>query len=377
MAKETVFDRTVRHQIQIERAKSGEVNNINKIISENDERIKLLISKLPEKYTQRQINLLIKKIFKLNDSFYDKIVAQALRDIAEDAVSLETDFSIETVDEFLDNEIPTKITSKKQTLEAVLMSPYQGKKLPDWVEKLSKDKSKRIERQIRSEAVAQSEVSKIATSANRAIKTANSNNQAVTKAYVNQSVNFSRDDVYKVNDDKVKEILWSSILDSGTTLTCGVRSNKRYDPVTKAPIDHDNEWNDGPGLIHWNCRSLGIPVDENDIITSGTGGGFVVDSGDRTAIGAEEGYERGGNKKDDGKRYKIPSVNNDLERESVSAKVDYSTWLKRQPRAFVEDSIGVAKADAFLSGKAELSEFVVPSGREITVKQLKETINLD
>ncbi len=356
---DTVFDRVVRHQIQVERAKAGEVKRINKIVRVNDEEILALISQLPENYTQRQINTLIRKINVLNKNYYKEVVAASLENVASTVVSFETDFSEETVENFLNKEIPTKKTSKKETLSKVLTASYDGHKLPTWVNRLAKDKSKRIERQIRTVSVDGGSPSKVATSAKRAIRTANSNNQAVTKAYVNQSVNFSRDDVYTTNDDKVEQILWSSILDGGTTLTCGVRSNKRYDAKTKEPIGHNNEWGAGPGLIHWGCRSLGIPVDKDDVITSGTGKGFVVGSGSRTAIGAEKGYERGDNKTAQGKRFKIPSKNNALERETVSGKTDYETWLKRQPKAFVEDAIGVTKADAFLSGKATLGDFVV------------------
>lgn len=376
MAVDTVFDRVVRHQVQVERAKAGEVNRINKIIKSNDQEILALISGLPDNYTQRQINALIKKINILNADYYRSVVAVSLENVAKTVVSFETDFSEETVAKFLDKEIPTKKTSKKETLARVLSTGYDGHKLPTWVDRLAKDKSKRIERQIRTVTVDGGAPSKIATSAKKAIRTSNSNNQAVTKTYVNQSVNFSRDDVYLANDDKVHQILWSTILDAGTTLTCGVRSNKRYDAKTKEPIGHPYEWGAGPGLIHWGCRSLGIPVDKDDIITSGTGEGFVVGSGSRTAIGAEKGYERGENKNAQGKRYKIPSKNNALEKEVVSGKTDYESWLKRQPKAFVQDAIGVTKADAFLSGKANLGDFVVQDGRELSVKQLEKKLKL-
>lgn len=370
---DTVFDRVVRHQVQIERVKAGEVNRVNKIIRVNDKEILALISNLPENYTQRQLNSLIKKIKALNADYYSKVVASSLNNVADTIVSFETDFATETVDKFLDKEVKTNTASKKLTLAQVLKTPYDGHKLPTWVNRLAGDKSKRIEREIRTTAL---ERGNLSASAKRAMRKANSNNQAVTKTYVNQSVNFSRDNVYLANDDKVDQIIWSSILDGGTTLTCGVRSNKRYDAKTKEPIGHSNEWGAGPGLIHWGCRSVGIPVDKNDVISSGTGEGFVFGSGSKTAIGGGKNYERGDNKRADGKRFKIPSKNNALEKDVVSAKTDYEVWLKRQPRAFVRDAIGVSKANAFLSGKAKLGDFVVQNGRELSVKQLEKKLKL-
>jgi len=374
---DTLFDRVIRHQVQIERAKAGEVKTVNKIISTNDKEIIALISSLPENHTQVQLDSLLKKIGKINKNYYKQVVADYLDNVvAPTTVSFETDFAEQTVEKFLSDGDPVSKVSKKETTNKVLKEKYDGHKLSTWVSKLAIDKTKRISSSIKAVPIKDRSASKVLSVSKKAIRNANSNNQSVTKAYVNQSVNVSRDEVYLQNDKFVTEIIWSSILDGGTTITCGVRSNKRYDAKTKEPIGHDNAWNNGPGLIHWGCRSVGIPVNKDNIITSGSGKGFPIDSGSRTAIGADTGYERGDNKKADGKRFKIPSVNNELQKEVVSATTDYETWLKRQPRAFVQDSIGVAKADAFLSGKAKLGDFVVKDGTELSVKQLEKQLKL-
>lgn len=374
---DTLFDRVVRHQVQIERLKSGESNRVNKIIKANDEEILSFISSISENYTQKEINSLIKLIKDTNSAYYSSVVAKTLRSLAVSIVSFETEFSENTLTKFLSPEIPTRIVSRKETLGRVLNEKYDGKKLSGWIAALSKDKTKRLEKQIRMSTTSGDSPEKILISAKKAISVSNSNNQAVTRAYINQSVNISRDEVYSRNDEKVVEIIWSSILDGGTTLTCGVRSNKRYDAKTKEPIGHNNDWNGGPGIIHWGCRSIGIPADKDNLIASGSGEGYLVGSGSRTAIGAEKGYERGDNKNEQGKRFKIPSKNNSLEVEVVSGRTSYETWLKTQPKAFVEDAIGVTKANAFLSGKATLGDFVVESGRELTVKQLTEKLKLN
>lgn len=369
-----ILNRTLQHQVGIERAKAGEVKRIKKILGKVDNDILAAILSLPENYTKRDIDSLIVTIDGLTSSFYSRTVQSAFNEIAETVVSFETDFAFTTVDEFLDGDEPAQEVSKQGVLTKVNNTKYQGKTLEVWNQKLAIDKAKRIERQIKIATVAGDPPEKIATSAKRGIRASNNNSQSVTAAYFNQASNISRDEVYSQNDSRVKQIVWSSILDSGTTITCGVRSNKRYDAKTKAPIDHNNQWKEGPGKIHFGCRSVPVPIDAEGVITSGPGADFKYSEGSKTAIGADENYERGDNLKKDGKRFKIPTKNNELQKEVVSANLDYEDWLRSQPREFVEDAIGVNKAERFLDQGLSLNTFVVPSGRELSVKQLNKKL---
>lgn len=53
----------------------------------------------------------------------------------------------------------------------------------------------------------------------------------------------------------------------------------------------------------------------------------------------------------------------------------YSEWLRKQPREDVEDILGKGKANLFLSNKITLDKFTKPSGRELTLKELKAKLN--
>ena len=379
MAKEksttATLNRLLRHQIQIERAKSGEIKRVRSVLSKVDDQIALLILKLPKNYTQRDINKLVKDINNLTNSFYAKTVQKTFDQIKETVVSFETDFSFVTVRDFLEGEEAAKTVSKQKVLNRVNKEKFQGKTLDNWNKRLAKDKAKRVEVEIRNSAITNASPSRIASAAKKGIRAANNNSQAVTTAYFNQSSNISRDQVYSENDTRVLEIVWNSVLDSGTTLTCGVRSNKRYDAITKEPIGHNAEWREGPGKIHFGCRSVGVPIDADGIITQGSGKDFKYDEGSRTALGAEDGYERGDYKSSEtGKRYQRHTDKNFIERQVVSANTDYETWLRTQPREFVEDVLGPSKAERFLDQNLSLNKFVVPSGRELTVKQLNQKL---
>ena len=375
MAKEGLFDRLVQHQVSLERAKAGEVLRIKKILSKLDNDIEREILRLPANYTQRQLNSLIKRISNQADIFYAKTVQTSLNEIAETVVSFETEFAFETARDFLQGGAATKRTNPITTLKRVNSEKYQGHRLATWNRRLGRDKSKRVESQLRTIAASKNKgVDNLLVGAKKAMRVSNSNSQGITRAYFDQASNFARDDVYLQNDDRVKQIIWSSILDSRTTLICAARSNLRYDAITKEPIGHNLEWGEGVGRIHFGCRSIGIPVDEEDIITSGSGKDFKFQDGTKTAFGADEDYERGDNKNSQGRVYKNATKDNFLEKQLVDANTNYETWLRRQPKPFIQDTLGVNRAERFLKRKEPLSSFVVPNGTELTVKQLNKKL---
>ena len=366
-----LLNRILRHQIGLERAKAGESKKVLKLLRSNDKRIIALIHTLPENYTQVQLRKVLKQIKEINKIFYGTQIKTEMERIAKETVKLEIAFSVKNVDVYLNpNGESIKFPTEKEVLAIGNSRKYQGKTLRKWTSELSNDKTNRLIKNIKLGALEDKKPSQLATAAKRSIKIANQNASTITKIHVNQFSNISRDEVYGKNDDKVKEIIWSSILDSGTTLTCGVRSNKRYDPKTKKPIGHSNDWGGGPGAIHFKCRSFEVPTGEDGVITSGPGEGLKYNEGTRTAIGGGEDYERGDNERVDGKRAKLPNKNNELEKQLLPATTDYESWLRTQPREFVEDSIGVGKAGAFLDDKISLQSFVVEDGRELTLSQI-------
>lgn len=64
-----------------------------------------------------------------------------------------------------------------------------------------------------------------------------------------------------------------------------------------------------------------------------------------------------------------------LYQEGMDIPQSYSEWLRRQPREDVEDILGKGKATLFLSNKIALDKFITPSGRELTLKELKARLS--
>lgn len=369
-----IFDDLVRQQVQLERARAGEVRRVQTTVKAIDSQIRDILDALPENYTQRQLNTALAKIDRLITVYYSTTVLGTLEQISETVVDFEVDFAESIVGNYLtDADIPPGKVNKDIVSKKALSQSYQGHRLSTWTKQLGTQKIKSVNSTVRGRAVEGATPQQLASSVSGAVRRSNNSAKPVTEAYVGNASNVSREAVYDKNEEWVREIVWSTILDSRTTVTCGVRSNKRYNAITKAPIDHNNSWSGGPGVIHWGCRSLGIPTRADGMAK--VDGQFVSwEHGTKTAIGAKKGYERGDNTKPDGSIYKIPTKDNKLGVKGVRASTDYESWLRRQPKAFVQDTLGVARAELFVNGKQPLERFVVSTGRELTVKQLQQKL---
>jgi len=91
---------------------------------------------------------------------------------------------------------------------------------------------------------------------------------------------------------------------------------------------------------HWNCRSTTIPVIKPEFDM-----GAKI-KGKRPSIG--------------GKGAKL-----------VNSKTTYGGWLKKQPRAFIDEALGPRRAELFVSGKLKLERFSDSTGRVYNLLQLQ------
>lgn len=140
---------------------------------------------------------------------------------------------------------------------------------------------------------------------------------------------------FKANADVLLGYEWVSTLDSRTTLVCAGRDGKIYAFVENSPLPP----------AHWGCRSVIVPKvnPKYDL-------GADAD-GARPSVGAAGAQE-------------------------VGVNTTYGGWLRKQPKSFVEEALGKARAKLFLSGKIPIEGFTDPTGREYTLDELRIANNL-
>lgn len=139
------------------------------------------------------------------------------------------------------------------------------------------------------------------------------------------------------------------------------------DEVYNLEVMEDHTYMVGDIIVH-NCRTRRLAVPE----------GFEL-TGTRAAVGGNKGEEAAKAFADKERRlrtkskvtYKGKKDTNIFNPGQVDASEGYEAWLRRQPRWFVEDSLGVGKAKLFLDDKLSLTKFSDLTAQPLTLAEIK------
>lgn len=146
--------------------------------------------------------------------------------------------------------------------------------------------------------------------------------------------------VAEENADILEEYYYVVTFDSRTTKTCRSLAT-RYNPKGNRAKVGDESAPTPP--LHFNCRTRRIAVPKG-----------TVPTGKRAAVGGEAGAEQ------------------NYDRGQIGAGTTHQSWLKRQPKWFVEDSLGPMRAELFRNGGLTLDKFTDMSLRPLTLEEIKE-----
>jgi hypothetical protein len=127
----------------------------------------------------------------------------------------------------------------------------------------------------------------------------------------------------RANADVIRGERFVATLDSRTTLTCAGHDAEVYQ-VGEGPIPP----------LHFNCRSVRVPVIRDDLAIPGL-------RGERAAAGGP-----------------------------VDARTTYNSWLSRQPAEVQDEVLGQARAKLFRGGM-HIDKFTDDFGRPLSLDQLR------
>lgn len=236
-----------------------------------------------------------------------------------------------------------------------LKKTYQGHTFNFWFNAADKTSTIKLENILRQSYVTGATTQETIQQVEGVLNRTGNDIKTLTRSYLQHASSQAREEVYDANGDVIEGFFWVATLDHRTTANiCGVRDGRLYDSNHK-PIGHSLPWGDGPGRIHFNCRSsyvvklVGMP-DVRDYLT-------------RAAIESGENYERGDNVNSKGK-VRNPNKNERekgiFEVNQVGAKTNFESYLKRQNIDFIADVLGNKKlAEDFKSGKVDLMEIAL------------------
>lgn len=158
--------------------------------------------------------------------------------------------------------------------------------------------------------------------------------ESLVRTGVSHYTNAIRDDFAQQNDDVIQQRIFFATLDERTTTICMSNHLKRWD------IDDDSY----PRLpLHYNERSVYIFKTE----------GFDPLNTTRRVRGGDPG--------------------GDIDVKEIKANVSAQTWLKRQPRWFIEQTLGKTRAELFLDGNLSIKSMVDVYNQPLTLNQLRQT----
>jgi hypothetical protein len=252
----------------------------------------------------------------------------------------------------LGNPLINSTLSPEAIYAAANVEPMQGKLLVQWASGLKAKEKRLISAALRQSWIEGESVDKAAKRLEPIFSASRRDLKAITRTYYGHLAAKTRDQVWENNSDIVEGIYWDSILDGRTTTDiCGPRDQLKY-TLSGEPIGHSMPYLSGPGQAHWNCRSMSMPIIKG-----------IEPAIRRPAVGAGKNYERGDRTTRTG-RVRTNSADNRrrgiFKDTTVSHNTDYEKWLKKQPVAFQQDVLGVAKAKAFRSGEWSLGEKFSP-----------------
>lgn len=184
--------------------------------------------------------------------------------------------------------------------------------------------------------------------------------ETLARTGVSHYANQARDRFAAKNDDIIDSSVFFATLDNRTTTTClGFHLDKFKNDDPSKPVLP----------LHYNERSVYLYA----------GDGIDPLEGDRPLIGgkkskeAQDEFEARQSRTGKKVSYKGRKDSDIFKVEQVSAKVTSQQWLERQPRFFVESTLGKERAALFLDGKLPIDRFTDMAGRPLTLKELKAT----
>lgn len=169
---------------------------------------------------------------------------------------------------------------------------------------------------------------------------ARSSAERLVRASVQAAANTAREATYDENADLISALEWSATLDTRTSPWCIVRDGLKYTPKEHRPMGHTVPWLEGPGKVHWGCRSTSVPV-----LKSWRDLGIDEDEIPETTRASMDGQ--------------------------VPAAMTFEQWLKKQSVLRQNSVLGEGKAQLWRDGKIQFRDLLDQNGRPLTTEQLR------
>ena len=328
---ERLIDEQIRHQVHVLRLTSGIAGRMVALLERSEFRVMARLTERLARIEERgfdtgpQTTRRLEQMLRDFENARAKVHASAgdaLRSELEEFVEYEQAWQIQHVENVV-TPVGLSVTapSLTRTCAAAFSQPFQTRLLRAWVADLAANERRQVAAAVRSGIVEGLTTPQIAREVRNLMGTTTRHATAIARTATNHVANAARKELGRANGDIIKGVRYVATLDSRTTPICRALDGKVFD-IDKGPRPPQ----------HINCRSTITYILK----------GLPGNTGTRASF-----------------------------RGQVPAAETYNTWLRKQPRDFIDDVLGSERAKLYVSGKLSLDKFVDRSGRQYTIAELR------
>ena len=356
-ANEKLSDESLAHSIWVSQYSTGVASRMMKLLNDSDAELtaRLLVAMDAldaNSFTVSRLEALLVSVRALNheavQSMYAGLSAE-LQELAQHEAGFQLSlFQFAVPDDVLALH-PLVGISPDAVYAAAMARPFQGRLLSEWASSLEADRMTRITNTVRQGFLLGDTTEQIARNvrghANRgyqdgALQMSRSNAGSIAKTAVGHLAATARQSFATANDDILKGKQWLSTLDNRTSKDCRIRDRLKY-TLDNKPVGHKVPYLQGPGKIHFCCRSV-----ETYILKSSEELGIKVGEIKDSSRASMDGQ--------------------------VPADTDYQGWFSRQSFTRQSQIVGLTRARLIRDGGMSPEEFYNDKGEWLTLDQLRE-----
>lgn len=354
---ERLSDEAIAHMLFVSRYSTGVAKKMIKILNQSDAELSAkLFAALddmePDNFTVRRLESLLGDVRKVNEiatkSMLDGLLSE-LKDFSKHESGYQMDLFSSLLPAEVLERFPLAGISFEQVYAAAMSKPFQGRLLKDWASNLESDRLKRITSAV-SLGYLQGETvemiirrvrgTKAADYKDGALQVSRANAASIIKTAVSHTAASAREKFAKNNSDIIDAKQWSSALDTKTSAPCRIRDRLAYSLKNK-PLGHKVPYLQGPGRIHWNCRSGEILI---------------------TKSWKELGFKKG----------ELSGATRASMDGQLPAETSYGEWLQRQSAYRQTQVLGPVRYQLIKNGGMSYDSFYSDNGEWLTLEQLRE-----
>ena len=355
---ERLLHEAVAHSIDLSRFSNGVIRRLIGILNATDDslmaQLVVALSQIePNQFRIDRLESLLGSVREINASAY-RAVFNALAPEMRALAGYEAGYQIDLLEHVLPAEVQARFIlariSVDQVYAAAYSRPFQGALLKDWAANAEANRLTALRNTIRTGYVEGRTTDQIirdirGTKAKQfrdgKLDGSRRGLAAIVQTALSHTAATARDESYKANEDVIKAEKWLSVLDGRTSVPCRARDGLRYTPGDHKPIGHSVPWLQGPGRLHFCCRSTSTPVTK-----SWREMGFDLDEIATSTRASVDGQ--------------------------VPADLTYGEWLRKQSAARQDEIVGPTRGALMRSGGLSFDELYTARGDYISLDDLKK-----